>query len=215
LIPSYIAFEGIDGSGKNTQLALLAQRLEIEGITPIILHEPSYGVHGRRIRAGLKSITEDVEEQRALFTADRVDHVAAKIAPALAFVRANPSFVILQNRSILSAAAYQPRGSGDRGLRETIDAELRIAPMPEVIIVLDLSVEMALDRIGESNTDSMEHPDRLEAARKRYRRLAELLPICLLIDAAGDRASVAARVYTSIQHEGYNRSLCAEVDNRT
>ena len=121
MTPKNIAFEGIDGSGKDTQLALLARRLEREGVTPIILHEPSFGVHGRRIRAGLVSITEDIEEQRALFTADRADHVASKIAPELAFVRANSGFVILQNRCILSAAAYQPRGDGDEGLLETVD----------------------------------------------------------------------------------------------
>ncbi len=126
MTPKYIAFEGIDGSGKDTQLALLARRLEREGITSIILREPSHGVRGRRIRADLSSMTEDVEEQRALFTADRVDHVATKIAPALVFARANPSFVILQNRSILSAAAYQPRGVGDDGLLKTIEAEVQI-----------------------------------------------------------------------------------------
>jgi dTMP kinase len=199
VIPPYVAFEGIDGSGKDTQLALLARRLEREGITPIILHEPSYGVHGRRIRASLRSITDNIENQRALFTMDRIDHVATKIAPALAFVRANPGFVILQNRSILSAAAYQPRGVEDVGLRETIEAELRIAPMPDAIIILDLPVEIALDRIAsEGSPTTLERPDRLAAAGGRYRRLSELLPVCRLIDATGDRASVASRVYDTL-----------------
>lgn len=200
MIPHYIAFEGIDGAGKDTQLRSLAQRYEQTGVTPIVLHEPSYGVHGRRIRANLKSITENIEEQRALFTADRVDHVATKITPALAFVRANPGFVILQSRSILSAAAYQPRGDADDGLRETIRAECRIAPMPDAIIVLDLPVEIALDRIARNgSSSSLERPDRLAAARQRYRRLSELLPVCRLVDAAGDRATVASRVYAALQ----------------
>jgi dTMP kinase len=199
VIPEYVAFEGINGAGKDTQLALLASRLEHEGITPIILHEPSYGVHGRRIRAGLMSITEDLEEQRALFTADRVDHVAIKIAPALAFVRANPGFVILQNRSILSAAAYQPRGVGDDGLRETIEAELRIAPMPDTIIVLDLPVEIALRRIAsEGRPNAMESPERLAAAQERYRRLCDLVPACQLIDATDDPVTVASRIYVTL-----------------
>jgi dTMP kinase len=205
VIPPYVAFEGIDGAGKDTQLALLARRLERAGITPIILHEPSYGMHGRRIRAALKSITEDVEEQRALFTADRVDHVATKIIPALAFVRANPGFVILQNRSILSAAAYQPRGVGDDGLRKTIEAELRVAPMPDAIIVLDLPVEIALERIAtEGDPNPLERPDRLAAAADRYRRLCELLPVCRLVEGAGDCASVAARVYAALQTDSEN-----------
>lgn len=199
MIPPYVAFEGIDRSGKDTQIALLARRIQREGFTSIILHEPSYGKYGRRIRATLNSITEDVDEQRALFSADRVDHVATKIAPALAFVRTNPSFVILQSRSILSAAAYQPRGEGDDGLRETIYAELKIAPMPDAIIVLDLPAQIAFDRItSEKEPTPLERIDRLAAARVRYQRLSKLIPVCRLIDAAGDPSSVASRVYAAL-----------------
>jgi dTMP kinase len=199
MTPQYIAFEGIDGTGKDTQIAMLARRLERNGITPITLHEPSYGVHGRQIRATLNKITENVEEQRALFTMDRIDHVATKIAPALAFVRTNPGFVILQNRSILSAAAYQPRGIGDNGLRATIDAETRIAPMPDFIFVLDLPVNIALGRIeNEGSPSPLERPDRLAAAAERYRRLCELFPRCRLIDATGDRADIAACIYDTL-----------------
>jgi dTMP kinase len=211
VIPAYVAFEGIDGSGKDTQLALLARRLERESITPIILHEPSFGVHGRRIRANLRSITEDIEEQRARFSVDRADHVKTKIAPALTFVRANPGFVILQNRSFLSAAAYQPRGVGDDGLLETIEAELRIAPMPDAIIVLDVPLKIALGRIaGEGGPDAMERPDRLAAAWERYRRLCDLLPTCRLIDAACDRPEVASRVYAALRRDHDNRGLLTQ-----
>ncbi len=198
----YIAFEGIDGSGKDTQLSLLARRFEREGITPIILYEPSFGQHGRRIRAGLSTITDDVETQRALFTADRKDHVAAKISPALAFVKATPGFVIIQNRSLLSAAAYQPRADGDEGLFLTIEAELSVAPMPDAIVVLDLPVEMALEQIARGGVaDAMERPDQLAAARTRYLRLCELLPVCQLIDATGDPLNVASRVYSALQRD--------------
>lgn len=196
MIPAYVAFEGIDGSGKDTQIALLARRLEREGITPIVLHEPSFGIHGRRIRAGLATITSDIDEQRALFTADRLDHVATKIAPALAFVRSNSGFVILQNRSVLSAAAYQPRGEGDDALLATIEAELRTAPMPEAIILLDVPYNVALRRIeGGGNCDALERPKTLAAARERYRRLCRLIPACHLIEANDDPVNVAARVY--------------------
>jgi dTMP kinase len=202
MTPKYVAIEGIDGSGKDTQIGLLARQLERNGVTPIILHEPSFGEHGRRIRAGLSSITDNIEEQRALFSADRADHVAIKIVPALEFVRAYPGFVILQNRSFLSAAAYQPLGLDDDGLLGTIDAERRIAPMPDQIIVLDLPVEIALARIAcDGVADAMERPDRLTEARERYRRLSQLLPNCRLIDAAGDRVTVASRIYAALSCE--------------
>jgi thymidylate kinase len=97
---------------------------------------------------------------------------------------------------------YQPRGEGDQGLRETIQAELRVAPMPDVIIVLDLPVEIALDRIArKGNLAPLERPDRLAAAAKRYRRLCELLPVCRLVDATGDRASIASRVYAALERD--------------
>jgi thymidylate kinase len=122
--------------------------------------------------------------------------VKTKIGPALYFARTNPGFVILQNRSVLSAAAYQPRGAGDAGLLQTINAELKIAPMPELIIVLDVPLELAVARIsGEGGLSPLERPDRLDAVRKRYQRLCELLPVCRRIDGVGVAQSVASRIY--------------------
>lgn len=196
----YLAFEGIDGAGKDTQLTLLARRLEREGVTPITLFEPSFGAHGRRIRANLDSIADNPEQQRAAFSADRADHVATKISPALKFVHEYPGFVILQNRSLVSAAAYQPRGDGDQGLLDTVAAELRVAPMPDLVIILDVPVEAAMRRIArEGVPDAMEHPRRLAAARNRYRRLGDLLPVCHVVDGNRERASVSAEVYELVR----------------
>jgi len=55
---------------------------------------------------------------------------------------------------------------------------------------------IALQRVGLE--DPLERPDRLAAAAERYRRLSELLPVCRLIDAAGDRASIASHVYATL-----------------
>jgi thymidylate kinase len=72
--------------------------------------------------------------------------------------------------------------------------------MPDADIVFDLPVEIALDRIAsERGPNPLERPDRLAAGRERYRRLCELLPVCRLIDATGDCASVAARVSAALQ----------------
>jgi len=61
-----------------------------------------------------------------------------------------------------------------------IEADLRIAPIPDAIVVLDLLVEIALSRIAtEGGPDATERPDRLAAARERYQRLCKLLPVCL------------------------------------
>ncbi|WP_407660483.1 dTMP kinase [Kaistia algarum] len=98
----------MDGSGKDTQLLRLAAALDREGITPIVLHETSYGHQGRALRTALANFPADVVLQRELFTSERRDHAQRKIKPALSFVRSTPGFVLLQNRSAISAAAYQP-----------------------------------------------------------------------------------------------------------
>jgi dTMP kinase len=195
----YVGFEGIDGSGKDTQIAALARRLDRNGITPIVLHEPSYGPVGREIRDNLQSLSEDPAEQRRLFLADRRDHVSRKINPALRLVRASEDFAIVQNRCIVSAAAYQPLGEGDAGLIATINAELGVAPMPDAVIILDLPVDVALDRVRSAGVpDSMEKPEKLAAARERYIRLASLLPPCTLIDADASPEAVAERVWSAL-----------------
>lgn len=195
----YIAFEGIDGSGKDTQAAILADRLDRSGITPIVLHEPSHGVIGRRIRQTLSGFPTDIEEQRRLFTADRRDHVSLKVAPALALVRENEGFAIVQNRCILSAAAYQPRGPGVEGLMATIQAERNSAPMPDLVLVLDVSVDSAVARIRASGRpDDFERPATLAAVRERYLHLTRLVDECVLIDAEGDRSIVAERVQRAV-----------------
>jgi len=84
-------------------------------------------------------------------------------------------------------------------LLATLQAELRVAPMPDAIVVLDIPVQVALDRITrEATPDAMERPDRLAAARERYRRMCELLPVCHLIDAQGTSSTVASRVLASL-----------------
>jgi dTMP kinase len=197
MTPKYIAFEGIDGSGKDTQLARLTRRLEREGITPIILHEPSFGVHGRRIRAGLTSIPEDIEEQRALFM-----RTGWTTWPPRLPRRLGSSGPIPDSSSCRTGQSSRPppislAEQATTACSKTIEAELRIAPMPDAIVVLDLPVEIALSRIAtEGSPDAMEHPDRLAAARVRYQRLCELLPACRLIEAADD--GVATRVYNAL-----------------
>jgi dTMP kinase len=180
----YIAIEGIDGSGKDTQLQLLSLRLDREGLTPIVLHEPSYGRHGRALRTRLADLPPGSPEQRALFTEDRRDHAARKIIPSLAFVRANPGFVLLQNRSVLSAAAYQPLGPEDVELKRTIAEQLSFTPLPDLTIILDIPTDLAMQRIaGRRQVHSLERSEILEGAGHRYRRLAELYPQVVLIDA--------------------------------
>jgi dTMP kinase len=196
----YICFEGIDGSGKTSQIELLADQMVRAGITPILLCEPSYGPFGREARKRMAAHTiGDMQQQRELFTLDRIDHVKRKIEPALAFVRNTPRFAILQSRSYLSAPAYQSEGMAAAELRARVEIEARLTPAPDLIVILDLPAEEAVRRLQRARRpDMFETADALEAVRQRYRSLAEIAAHCVLVSAAEDLAAVNLRVREAI-----------------
>ena len=192
----YICFEGIDGAGKSSQIELLAKQFDAEGVTPIVLSEPSYGVHGREARKRMAEGTlGNLEQQRGIFTLDRIDHVKRKIIPALDLVRRYPDFVILQSRSYFSSPAYQFEGMDPDRLKAAAAAEGRISPAPDLVIILDISADEAIRRLQASRRlDSFEARDRLEIVGQRYRYLARFSSQCVLIDGTGDLTAVNGRV---------------------
>ena len=82
----FITFEGIDGSGKSTQLRLLANFLKINGCDVLLTREPGGTPVGTRLRAALLDIQEEVDPLTELlvFAADRAQHVRRVLRPALA-----------------------------------------------------------------------------------------------------------------------------------
>ena len=199
--PLYIAFEGIDGSGKTTQAMLLGRAAEQRGITAIHLSEPSCGPYGLEIRRRL--VTNELgtlADQRELFTRDRRDHVVRKIVPLLDFVARQPGFIVVQSRSFLSAAAYQS-DTEEPALLEAIVAEQRtFAPMPDRIVILDVPVDVVLARISEAGRgDAFETRDNLTRVRQRYWHLAKSdSQHVIWIDGCGGPALVAERVAAAI-----------------
>ena len=104
-----IAFEGIDGTGKTTQIELLAEVLRQRGLRVVATREPTDGQYGRKIRQlykNRKSVTP--EEELNLFLHDRREHVVQVIAPALASGK-----VVLTDRYYYSTAAYQGAAGHD------------------------------------------------------------------------------------------------------
>jgi len=184
-----VAFEGIDGSGKSTQLARTAARLRDAGHPVHATREPSDGPEGRRIRAAAASGEAlSAEEERALFVADRRRHVDAEIAPALAAGR-----LVLCDRYTLSTVAYQ----GARGLDPAaLLAEAESAfPWPDLALVFDLAPEPALERIrarGRPLEARFEEPGFLARVRAVFRSLDR--PYLAQVDASGDASAVAGRV---------------------
>lgn len=141
----YIAFEGIDGAGKSTQIALFNSWLTRRYYTPITLFEPTYGPHGSAVRQAIEANQPiSLEDQIRRFTLDRKQHVDNKIRPLLQFVRSTASFVIVQDRCYLSAPAYQALGKA--AMLSLLKEQRTIAPAPELIFLLDAPVGQALER---------------------------------------------------------------------
>lgn len=164
--PLFIVFEGIDGAGKSVQAKMLADRLQADGIPYILTTEPSDGPTGRRIRS-LKIRPEPVEEAR-LFTEDRRHHVQNVIIPAL-----ERGASVICDRYIYSSAAYQ----GARGIdSEKILAANRQFPGPDLIFLLEVTVDMALSRIGCGRSDgfsAFEGRSDLEAVHAMYSGISD------------------------------------------
>jgi dTMP kinase len=137
-----IAFEGLDGAGKSTQLRRLAATLRAADHAVIETREPTTGSFGQRIRAMARSgVRVAPDEELRWFVADRREHVAAVIRPGLA-----AGAIVLTDRYFLSTVAYQ----GARGLdpqRLLSDAEAEF-PLPDLALVLEVDPVRGLARVA-------------------------------------------------------------------
>lgn len=151
---TFITFEGPDGSGKSTQLALLAEWLRTCGVEPVLLRQPGGTALGERIRAMLLD-SRTVDEfgqitplaELALMFADRAQSICEVIQPAVLAGR-----VILCDRYTDSSEAYQGAGRGlgsDRVL--ALHRAVCDGLQPDLTILLLPAVDVALDRARVRN----------------------------------------------------------------
>ncbi|MBI4821516.1 MAG: dTMP kinase [Deltaproteobacteria bacterium] len=166
----YVVFEGIDGAGKTTLIRSVAAALREHGREVVVTKEPTDGPLGRKIRelAATGRGTVTPEEELALFHEDRRIHVAEVVRPALA-----AGHTVLQDRSYFSTLAYQ----GDRGLDpgRILEESLRVAEEPDVLFVVDVPAEVALERIRRTrgaDRDDFEALDSLRRVSKVFRAFA-------------------------------------------
>ncbi len=189
-----IAVEGLDGSGKSTQVERLVHALEREGREPLRTREPTDGETGRKIRALAASHDPvDPQEELRLFLIDREEHVREVIEPALAAGR-----LVVTDRYYLSTVAYQ----GAQGLDwQAIlrDSEKRF-PLPDVALLLEIDVERGLERVrarGGRAEPTFEDEDRLRGVAEIYRQLD--LPYLVRIDADRDADAVQRDALAAIR----------------
>lgn len=140
----FITFEGIDGSGKSTQLRLLASRLRLRGHDVVATREPGGTPLGTRLRRLLLDTETEVDPlaELLLYAADRAQHVRTLIRPAIAANR-----IVLSDRYADATIAYQ--GAGRALPLETVERIVRIATdelKPDLTLVFDLGVTEGYQR---------------------------------------------------------------------
>ena len=152
----FITFEGCDGCGKSTQLKLLSAYLEQENVPHIFTREPGGGKISESIREILLNgknaeMTDDCEA--LLYAAARMQHLADRVAPALAEGK-----LVVCDRYVDSSLAYQAyaRGLGVEFISQ-INAQALKKYRPDVTIFIDLTPEAAFKRKhGADENDRLE-----------------------------------------------------------
>ena len=174
---TFITFEGIDGSGKSTQLRLLANFLASKNCHPLLTREPGGTPVGNRLRAALLDAQEEVDPLAELlvFAADRAQHVRRVLRPAL-----EKGQVVFSDRYADATAAYQGAGRGFSATLITEIIDLATEGLkPDLTVLFDLPVQESGWRTrrrsdGKRKSDRLdgETEDFHERVREEYLRIA-------------------------------------------
>jgi dTMP kinase len=191
-----VVFEGGEGAGKSTQVRLLVDALRESGRTVTVTREPG----GTRVGAAIRALLLDpatgalAERTEALlYAADRAEHVATVIGPALA-----RGEVVISDRYVDSSLAYQ--GAGRSLPLADVAALSALATgglVPHLTVLLDVDPEVGLGRLTSADRLEREGLDFHRRVREGFRALAAADPPRYLVLDAHDAADVLARAIRS------------------
>lgn len=167
----FIVFEGIDGSGKGTQLDLLVKELEKKGRTVFRTAEPTFSATGGIIRDTLGGFQQKTEyELAALFLTDRIHHCENPVNGIRQFLEKGIDVVC--DRYYYSSFAYQGIDANlDWVMRMNLDCDLILKP--DICLFLDISPEACMQRI-EKNRLSKEIYENINAQNRIRKRFLEV-----------------------------------------
>ena len=192
----FFTFEGLDGSGKTTQLRLLESVLRGRGFNVLTTREPGGTLLGKRLREVLldDDLTPAPLAELLLFAADRAQHVETIIRPAL-----EKNQIVISDRYADATAAYQGAGRGfsDKIIRQTI--ELATGNLkPDLTLFFDLPVEESLKRTTNRNNQNRLDKEAIEfheKVREAYLKIAAAEPKRFrIVDASGKINDIHAEV---------------------
>ena len=203
----FITFEGIDGSGKSTQMRLFAEHLRADGRDVFETVEPGGTSIGRQIRRVLlDSANQDLRPtaELLLYFASRAQNIEQCILPAL-----DAGKIVICDRFTDSTLAYQgyARGLGP----ETVLALDRITChglAPDLTMLIDVDVETGLARMQARNATSAANETRLDDESREFHRKVRDAYLAIarqyadrfrVIDGGGAPEEVAARVWENVR----------------
>ncbi|HVW67043.1 MAG TPA: dTMP kinase [Candidatus Peribacteraceae bacterium] len=188
---AFIVLEGPDGSGTTTHAGALAARLEGDGHTVLLTHEPSKGPIGLFIREQLQHQTVPVSALQMLFSADRAWHLEDVVLPAL-----SEGKIVISDRYALSTILYgKALGLDEQWLKDM--NKIFIQPTCELLALP--SFDLCQGRLRERSTKDVLEEDSLQ--RKVYDAYTDYASksASLVIDTAGDLAAVSEQFYEAVK----------------
>ena len=187
-----IVIEGIDGTGKSTQATMLAEALRKSGREVVQSFEPTNGPWGKKLRESATTGRLSIEDELEYFINDRREHVEQLIIPTI-----ESGGIVILDRYYFSTMAYQgARGIDPQAIRVKNET---FAPQPDVLIILDLDVDIALQRIGvrDGEANEFEKRESLDFCRKLFLSLQDET-YAYVIDANTDITEVNASVMAAV-----------------
>ena len=200
MICNYLAFEGIDGSGKSSLIRSLSEILTSQNIDNKIVREPGGTKVGEGIRELLLSHEYDVDAltEALLFCSQRSQLVTEIIKPEI-----NKGTKILSDRSAYSSVAYQGvgRGLGYETIYQLNDIAVN-SYWPEKVVLLDIDPTISLSRQRVADRIGSDKVDFFKKVREGYLRLAEEFKNnFLIINAEEDLSDNLQKICTWLKVE--------------
>jgi dTMP kinase len=203
-ISIFVAFEGIDGTGKTTQVQLLKQALELAGETPVVSREPTNGPWGQLIKDSAATGRLSPAEELNAFVQDRTEHVEKLIRPTL-----EQGKIVILDRYFYSSIAYQgSRGGNVAEIREFMESRF---PIPDAVFILDADPSVGVHRISHSRG---EQPNHFEGREQLARAIFQNIngPTICHVDAAVPVADLHARILELFIEGPLKTKRCAKPD---
>ncbi len=192
----FIAFEGIDRSGKSTQAKLLCESLKRKGVPVILTHEPGATHVGEKIREIILDTTMEIDPlaETFLFEADRIQHVKRMIKPAI-----ESGTWVISDRFFYSTMAYQHGGKGvDKNLIETLNSIATDGIEPDIVFLIDISPSTAMRRKGKPDRMEMEGIKFLNNVRNAYLEIAKHEKNFIVIDGEKEIEEIQELIWKEI-----------------